>query len=498
MSKKIIIIGGGLAGLTAGIYGAKANYDVEIYEKNNIVGGECTGWDRKGYHIDNCLHWMMGTNEGTDLYDIWKTVGAIGDNVKILKNHKMYTSTLNGESLSLYDDLEKTRQEMIALSKEDEEEINNLMEDVKTAMDVEIPAYKPMEFYGPIELLKMMKKQKNTFKLFKKYENQDTQDLMNKFKHPLIRCLISDFCPKESAASSFPMAYGNFVAGDGGVPQGGSRAMALRMEEKFKSLGGKSFTNRPVKKIIVEGNKAKGIVLENDQEIYGDYIVISCDMDYTFNVLLDKSYMDKRLKRMYENDKDYKIYGMFQAAYGVDCPEDLLKGEIILDCTDIKIAPWMGDRMTIKTYGYEPSFAPENKQILQVLLPLDVSAYDYWMKLYENKEEYNRKKNELAEILMKKIEDNYETYREKMNILDVWTPVTYKRYCNAYKGYNQSFVAGKNTDPKLYPSPYVENLDNVILCGQWISPPGGAPGAAITGKFAIQRILKKDKRDVNL
>lgn len=410
----------------------------------------------------------------------------------------MYKSTLNGESLSLYDDLEKTRQEMIALSKEDEEEINNLMEDVKTAMDVEIPAYKPMEFYGPIELLKMMKKQKNTFKLFKKYENQDTQDLMNKFKHPLIRCLISDFCPKESAASSFPMAYGNFVAGDGGIPQGGSRAMALRMEEKFKSLGGKSFTNRPVKKIIVEGNKAKGIVLENNQEVYGDYIVISCDMDYTFNVLLDKSYMDKTLKMMYENDKDYKVYGMFQAAYGVDCPEDLLKGEIILDCTDIKIAPWMGDRMTIKTYGYEPSFAPENKQILQVLLPLDVLAYDYWMKLYENKDEYNRKKNELAEILMKKIEDNYETYREKMNILDVWTPVTYKRYCNAYKGYNQSFVAGKNTDPKLYPSPYVENLDNVILCGQWISPPGGAPGAAITGKFAIQRILKKDKRDVNL
>ena len=121
--------------------------------------------------------------------------------------------------------------------------------------------------------------------------------------------------------------------------------------------------------------------------------------------------MDKTLKMMYENDKDYKVYGMFQAAYGVDCPEDLLKGEIILDCTDIKIAPWMGDRMTIKTYGYEPSFAPENKQILQVLLPLDVLAYDYQMKLYENKDEYNRKKNELAEILMKKIEDNYETYR---------------------------------------------------------------------------------------
>ena len=498
MGKKIIIIGGGIAGLTAGIYGLKANYDVEIYEKNHIVGGECTGWDRQGYYIDNCLHWMMGTNRGTDLYNIWETVAAVGDDIEIFKSDIMYTSTLNGESLSLYRDLEKTRQEMIKLSREDENEINELIKDVKIAMDVEIPAYKPMEFYGPIELLKMMRKQKNTFKLFKKYENQDTEDLMNKFKHPLIKCLISDFCPKESAASSFPMAYGNFVAGDGGIPKGGSRAMALRMEEKFKFLGGKSYTNKPVKKIIIEDNLAKCIVLENNEEIYGDYIIVSCDMDYTFNDLLDKSYMDPVLKMMYENDKDYLIYGMFQVAYGIDSEEDLLKGEIMLDCSDIKIAPWMGERMTIKTYSYEPSFAPENKQILQVLLPLDVSAYDYWMKLYEDKEEYDNKKKELAQILMKKIEENYEGYKDKMTILDSWTPVTYKRYCNAYKGYNQAFVASKNADAKLYPSPYVKNLDNVILCGQWITPPGGVPGAAITGKFAIQRILKKENKDVNI
>ena len=160
MSKKIIIIGGGIAGLTAGIYGLKANYDVEIYEKNHIVGGECTGWDRQGYYIDNCLHWMMGTNRGTDLYNIWKTVAAVGDDIEIFKSDIMYTSTLNGESLSLYRDLEKTRQEMIKLSKEDENEINELIKDVKIAMDVEIPAYKPMEFYGPIELLKMMRKAK--------------------------------------------------------------------------------------------------------------------------------------------------------------------------------------------------------------------------------------------------------------------------------------------------------------------------------------------------
>ena len=46
--KKIVIVGGGIAGLSAGIYGKLAGYDVDIYEKNPIAGGQCMGWNRKG------------------------------------------------------------------------------------------------------------------------------------------------------------------------------------------------------------------------------------------------------------------------------------------------------------------------------------------------------------------------------------------------------------------------------------------------------------------
>ena len=73
-TKKVIVIGGGIAGLSAGIYALKAGFEAEIYEKNTIPGGECIGWNRKGYHIDNCIHWLTGTLKGTELYDVWKTV----------------------------------------------------------------------------------------------------------------------------------------------------------------------------------------------------------------------------------------------------------------------------------------------------------------------------------------------------------------------------------------------------------------------------------------
>ncbi|MDD3430340.1 MAG: NAD(P)-binding protein, partial [Oscillospiraceae bacterium] len=88
--EKILIIGGGIAGLSAGVHGLLAGYDVSIYEKNPVLGGECTGWDRNGYYIDNCIHWLMGTTPGTQLNKIWQTIGALDSTTPVLTFDKMY------------------------------------------------------------------------------------------------------------------------------------------------------------------------------------------------------------------------------------------------------------------------------------------------------------------------------------------------------------------------------------------------------------------------
>lgn len=497
--KKVLIVGGGVSGLTSGIYAANAGFDVEIYEKHSIVGGECTGWDRDGYHIDNCIHWLMGTTKRTELNKIWETVGAITDDIEVINSDSMYTSELNGEKITLWKDVEKTRKELIELSPDDEEEINKLIEYVKMSTKTEIPAEKPSEFMGLFDAIKMAGSMKDTMKLFKELAGMDTQDLMNRFKHPLIRCMISDFCTKESLAYSFPMSYGNFVGGDGGIPKGGSREFAFRMKRKFEELGGKVFVNSSVERIVIgENEKATGIVLQNGNEVKADYIICACDTSYTFRHLLDKSYMDPMLKEMYDNPETYPIYGMFQVAFAIDSSDNVLPSEIILETKDIQKYDWISNRMTVKTYAYEPSFAPEGKQIMQVLLGLDIKAYDFWKEKYNNKEEYNKQKEDLAISIMKILENRFPEYNGKMRILDIWTPVTYERYCNAYKGYNQSFTITKNSKKNPYPSPYIKGLNNVIISGQWINPPGGLPGAAIQGKFAVQRILKKEGKNIKI
>jgi len=75
MKKKIVIIGGGVAGLSAGIYAKLNNFDVEIIEMHSITGGQCTAWDRKGYRFDYCLNWLVGTRKGP-FNDIWKVAAC--------------------------------------------------------------------------------------------------------------------------------------------------------------------------------------------------------------------------------------------------------------------------------------------------------------------------------------------------------------------------------------------------------------------------------------
>ena len=50
-NKKVVIIGAGIAGLSAGCYIQMNGYNTDIYELHTTPGGLCTSWKRKDlYH----------------------------------------------------------------------------------------------------------------------------------------------------------------------------------------------------------------------------------------------------------------------------------------------------------------------------------------------------------------------------------------------------------------------------------------------------------------
>lgn len=252
---KIIIIGGGIAGLSAGIYARKAGFETTIYEKNGVPGGNCSGWNRNGYHIDNCIHWMTGTREGSTQNRIWHEVGALTDSMNLIKRDSFYVSEWNGQQIALWRDVERTRQEMLAISPEDEKEINCFIDYVRLADTVLTSRQEPKELLHTIDEMTFSLTHAEMAKAFIQYIGLNLEELAMKFKHPLLQHIFLDFMAKEYEAYWLLLAYSFFVSGNGDLPEGGSMGVVHHMTETYRSLGGKLELNTPVEQILINKEK---------------------------------------------------------------------------------------------------------------------------------------------------------------------------------------------------------------------------------------------------
>ena len=494
MKRKIVIIGGGIGGLSAGIYAIKAGFDAEIYEKNPTAGGECMGWNRKGCHIDNCIHWLTGTDPSTSVWQVWNTLGAIDRDTPYAPTVKFYSSRLDGKEATLWNDLDRTEKELIALSPEDEAEIRKFIEHVRYAESCVIPGEKPMDMMGIGDYIRMGKSMANMPKVMKEYGSIDLNGLAERFRSPLLKKLMTDYLPPEYTAYSFLVSYATMTSGNGSIPLGGSLAMAERIIGKFRAMGGKLYTKTPVKRILTEDKKAVGIELESGERVKADIVISAVDPAFLFGSLIDRAYMPKEFAAAYDSRKSYPVISGFQIASVTD---DTFSGEdpIFFDCAPINIGKRSFGRIYLKNYAYDKSFAPEGKTVIQTNIPQSDEDFLYWKSL--SKEEYRAKKEELVKAVTERIEKEFPELAGKAELLDCWTPLTYERYCNAYHGAYMAFTTTVGAK-QLKVKGTLKGLDNFYMAGQWVMSPGGLPIAAISGKFAIQRILRKEKRDIDI
>jgi squalene-associated FAD-dependent desaturase len=78
--KSVIVIGGGLAGLAAGVALAESGWRVRLFEQRPFLGGRATSYVLPdGEHVDNCQHVTLGCC--TNLEDFYRRVGS-ADKIK--------------------------------------------------------------------------------------------------------------------------------------------------------------------------------------------------------------------------------------------------------------------------------------------------------------------------------------------------------------------------------------------------------------------------------
>ena len=493
--KKIVIIGGGIAGLSAGIFAQKNGFNSIIVEKHHTLGGECTGWDRQGYHIDGCIHWLVGTKKGTQIHDLWTNVGAL-DGVEIYHPESFIAVEHEGVTVNFYRDLDRLKSSWLEISPEDKEEIEEFCSDIKQLHSFSVPAGKPIDMMNLFEKINYIFSMKNVGPIMQKYGKISVKELSKKFKHPALREAIASFMPEgDYSAISVVFPLGTFTSGQSSIPIGGSKALAERMVERYQSLGGTVEASCEVVEVDIEGDTVKSIKCKDGKSFEADYFIAACDAKVLYESLLKGRYPDQEFEKRYNNPDTYPLASNIYIGIGYegemnDIPRTL---KFPVKSVDINQNQKPIKHLQMTHYGYEPNFAPNGHTVITVAINQFKPELDAWELLVKDKEAYTKEKTRIGKAVIDAMETRFPHMKGKLKLLDVATPQTYVRYCNAYRGAFMGFWP-TSSGRALIHTGHIKGLDNMLLSGQWLQPPGGLPVAVITGKDTIMRICKKEKQ----
>ncbi|HCU9941551.1 TPA: NAD(P)/FAD-dependent oxidoreductase, partial [Staphylococcus aureus] len=126
MTKHIIVIGGGLGGISAAIRMAQSGYSVSLYEQNNHIGGKVNRHESDDFGFDLGPSILTMPYIFEKLFEYSKK--QMSDYVTIKRlPHQWRSFFPDGTTIDLYEGIKETGQHNAILSKQDIEELQNYL-----------------------------------------------------------------------------------------------------------------------------------------------------------------------------------------------------------------------------------------------------------------------------------------------------------------------------------------------------------------------------------
>lgn len=472
---KIVIVGGGVSGLSAGIYARKEGYDVTVLEKHAVAGGNLTGWQRNGFTIDNCIHWLTGTNPASSLYGTWKELGILPEREKLVYREELFTCFYRGERFGLPRDLSEFAKRMLARSPRDEKEIFRLISAIGIVQGLSgIAGEGGNEKLSPKDVL--------LTPLLLRYFAMTTGDLSRRFHDPLLQKFFSSVLTDSFGALGLIAVFAHFCGKNADVPAGGSLCAARRMADRFISLGGELRLSSEVVRIDVKEEKARSLLLKNGERISFDYLLVSTDPAVAFPVLIGMP-LPKKLAALY-SDRRMRRFSSVQCAFACKTKNLPFRGEAVLPSDETENMP-----LLVREFSFEKDFAPQGYTVMQTMVFCLEMQAERWISLRRSPDAYREEKEKLVLRTTERIEKSFPSLKGSLEFLDCWTPATYRRYVGSEIGSYMGFAFSSGRIPKKL-SPEIKSIKNCFLCGQWLRSPGGLPIAAESGKRAVAEVKK--------
>jgi phytoene dehydrogenase-like protein len=490
--KTIIIIGAGVAGLCTGIYGQMNGYKTSIFEKHNIPGGLVTAWRRNGYLIDLCVHWLCGSGDGIHLFRYWNEVGLL-EGQEFLE-HDRYGAyhARDGRSVIFFCDPDRLEKHLLDIAPEDAAVIHELVEGIRFGISFcppEMERYEAGAFLWMKTVFTMMPK----LSRIQKWTRMTVGELADRFQSPLVRkALLTIWEADFSVFFMLLTTLGFMYKKQAGYPLGGSLPLALRLEKRYRSLGGQVQYKSRVEKILVENGQAVGVQLEDGRQFKADVVISAGDGHATIFKLLNGRYTAKNTRKLYENWQAFHPIMYVSAGVKRTFPEIpfAVEGNAFELPEPVEMAGQVINALGIRIHNEDPHFAPSGKTVVTSAIFTNRAI---WKTLQHDQKAYDAEKQRVADAFIRALEQIWPGIRDQIEMVNVATPLTFERITGNMRG---SIIGWKLTPeqsmvtiPKTLPG-----LKNFWMVGQWVYSGGGLPAGISTAREVIWKQCRKDHK----
>lgn len=523
MSFDVIIIGAGHNGLVAACYLAKAGKKVLVLERRSLVGGACVTEEVfPGFKVSTAAYVNSLFRK-----EIIQELKLADYGYEILeRSPSSFTPFPDGRYLMLGPDAEMTHREIAKFSRSDAEAYPRYEAMLEKVADI----IEPLLLETPPNLTSPgIRDYWRLFQLSRRFRGLgpvfgEAIEILTGAARPILDrwfeseqlkvTLATDAVIGAMASPSMPgtayvlfhhvMGETNGKRGVWGYVRGGMGGLTQAIAGAATDLGVEILCDSPVERILVKGNRAIGVLLEDGEEIRASVVASNADAFVTFKKLVGSSHLPEEFSaavdRIQYDSASLKInVALSQLPDFRACPGSELgpqhRGTIHL-CPDLD---YLERAFDDAKYG-----RPSEKPVLECTIPSAVDssvapAGKHLMSMFIQYAPYKlregtweEERDIFADRCFAIVEEHAPGFTESVIDRQVLTPVDIERVYgltggNIFQG-SMSLHQLFSFRPVAGFADYRSPVQGLYLCGAAAHPGGGVMG--IAGKNAASAILK--------
>ncbi|MEO1486932.1 MAG: phytoene desaturase family protein [Bacteroidota bacterium] len=482
--KKVNIVGSGFSSLSASCYLAKAGYAVQVFEKNDTVGGRARQFIKDGYTFDigPSWYWMP------DIFD--KFFGDFGkktsDYYQLDKLSPAYKIFFSDDVITIGDTMDKICEEFERIESGSSVHLRKFINKAQENYDIAINKVVLRPGLSPLELVT-----KETVVRVDQFFKSISHEVRKRFKNPkLVSTLEFPVLFLGAKPSKTPSFYNFMNFADFGLgtwhPRGGMYEIIKAMRALGEELGVMFHTNAPVDKILVENGTVRGLQA-NGKEYLSDYVISGADYHHS------ESLLDPEYRQYTETYWEKKTYAPSSLLFYVGFTKKLDRIEhhnLFFDTDFEKHAEEIYDE---PQWPSEPLFYVNFPSVTDATMaPEGCETGFFLVPIAPGLEDTPELRAQYFDLIMDRFEKRTgQTVKDAIQFQESFCVNDFVEQYNSYKGNAYGMANTLRQTAFLRPNLKSKKVQNLFFSGQLTVPGPGVPPSLISGKLVSGLISKK-------